>query len=502
MASPADRRSIVFVHPDLGIGGAERLVIDAAVGLQSRGHKVTVLTSYRDTNHCFDEARDGTLDVRVRGDSIFPQSFGGRFMILCAILRQISLVISTGLFSSELKTLAPDVISVDQLSVCVPLFRLIYPSAKVLFYGHHPDSLLVKQDQGWTKQIKNAYRVPFDALEEWSTGCSDSIVVNSKYTRSIYRSTFPWFRIRSLRVIYPCVDTEGSVPNDAPSSLWPGKKVLLSINRFEGKKDLSLAVEAYAGLTAHERSQAKLVIAGGYDSAIHENVGTHRSLQELADSLQLTHATFKPQDTSLTDLSTEDVDVLFLLSVPQELKARLLQSASILVYTPTNEHFGIVPLEAMLARVPVLATNTGGPLETIYDGRTGWLRSPSKTEQWTDVMRKPLIPSSADSLKKMGISGRERVLAEFSETKMTDLFDHEVQRVIQSTEKRPKLMPEWLFALLWILAIAIPAIFVTMKVMWWAIDLDQAKAASDIVKSATDTATSIASSATASQGEL
>lgn len=59
MAAPADKKSIVFVHPDLGIGGAERLVIDAAVGLQSCGHKVTVLTSYRDTNHCFDEARDG-----------------------------------------------------------------------------------------------------------------------------------------------------------------------------------------------------------------------------------------------------------------------------------------------------------------------------------------------------------------------------------------------------------------------------------------------------------
>jgi len=52
-------RNIVFIHPDLGIGGAERLVIDAAVGLQSLGHKVTILTSYRDTNHCFEEARDG-----------------------------------------------------------------------------------------------------------------------------------------------------------------------------------------------------------------------------------------------------------------------------------------------------------------------------------------------------------------------------------------------------------------------------------------------------------
>jgi alpha-1,3/alpha-1,6-mannosyltransferase len=52
-----------------------------------------------------------------------------------------------------------------------------------------------------------------------------------------------------------------------------------------------------------------------------------------------------------------------------------------LIYTPENEHFGIVPLEAMLAGIPVLATNTGGPLETIYDGRIGWLRSPEKITQ-------------------------------------------------------------------------------------------------------------------------
>lgn len=53
------KQRIVFVHPDLGIGGAERLIIDAAVGLQNRGHKVTIFTSHCDPQHCFDEARDG-----------------------------------------------------------------------------------------------------------------------------------------------------------------------------------------------------------------------------------------------------------------------------------------------------------------------------------------------------------------------------------------------------------------------------------------------------------
>lgn len=55
-----DKGSIVFFHPDLGIGGAERLVVDAAVGLQERGHRVVIFTNHCDPKHCFDECRDGT----------------------------------------------------------------------------------------------------------------------------------------------------------------------------------------------------------------------------------------------------------------------------------------------------------------------------------------------------------------------------------------------------------------------------------------------------------
>lgn len=58
-----DQKRVLFIHPDLGIGGAERLVIDAAVGLQSLGHKVLIVTSHFDRAHCFSEARDGALDM-------------------------------------------------------------------------------------------------------------------------------------------------------------------------------------------------------------------------------------------------------------------------------------------------------------------------------------------------------------------------------------------------------------------------------------------------------
>lgn len=52
---------IAIIHPDLGIGGAEKLVVDTALGLQARGHEVELLTSHHDPKHCFEPTRDGEL---------------------------------------------------------------------------------------------------------------------------------------------------------------------------------------------------------------------------------------------------------------------------------------------------------------------------------------------------------------------------------------------------------------------------------------------------------
>jgi alpha-1,3/alpha-1,6-mannosyltransferase len=120
---------------------------------------------------------------------------------------------------------------------------------------------------------------------------------------------------------------------------------------------------------------------------------------------------------------SDDVDVLFLLSVPNALKEMLLKSARLLIYTPSNEHFGIVPLEAMLAGVPVLAANTGGPLETVVDRKTGWLCPPEDTQKWTAVMDEVLHKLSDKDLKAIGSAGKARVKLEFSDVKMAERFD-------------------------------------------------------------------------------
>jgi alpha-1,3/alpha-1,6-mannosyltransferase len=141
----------------------------------------------------------------------------------------------------------------------------------------------------------------------------------------------------------------------------------------------------------------------------------------LAESFHLKTATTK---TIVTALNVPgDVDVLFLLSVPTTLKDMLLKTAKLLIYTPSNEHFGIVPLEAMLAGLPVLAANTGGPLETVVEGKTGWLCPPDDVQKWTAVMDKVLHKMSEKDINTVGKAGTERVKREFSDVKMAERLD-------------------------------------------------------------------------------
>jgi alpha-1,3/alpha-1,6-mannosyltransferase len=338
--------------------------------------------------------------VRVRGNTLVPATLFGRFAILCAILRQLHLVLHIALFTAELSNLRPTAFFVDQLSAAIPLLRFLQPRPRIIFYCHFPDKLLARRGG----LLKALYRAPFDWLESWST-----------------------------------VDITAADATGDAKPLWENTKTLLSINRFEKKKDVGLAVKAFAGLSPSERKNARLIVAGGYDSRVPENLATYTELCQLADSLNLKHATADSADAARR--LSADISVIFLHSVPSDFKALLLSTSRLLVYTPRNEHFGIVPLEAMLAGTPVLAANEGGPTETVISGQTGWLRDVSKVQDWTEVMRIALEDGDGEQrLKEMGKWGRERVVAEFSKEKMAETLESEILTMIKR-QVRPPLTP-------------------------------------------------------------
>ncbi|KAL4930905.1 GDP-Man:Man(1)GlcNAc(2)-PP-dolichol alpha-1,3-mannosyltransferase [Aspergillus undulatus] len=437
---------ITIIHPDLGIGGAERLIIDVALALQNTGHKVSVYTSHCDKSHCFEEARDGTLDVNVRGDRYLPPNLGGRFVVLFAILRQVVL---TGQLLREFAARGSDgeedvdeVFIVDQVPACVPILKVFGDWAlgrgkgksrqRILFYCHFPDQLLARRDEGGLTLLaglKGLYRYPFDAFEGWAISAADRVVANSQFTRGVVQSVFGGGRLGDVKVVYPCVDTEVEGQDRERENkvkegkVWAGKKILLSVNRFERKKDLALAIRAYHGLGEGRRG-VRLVVAGGYDPRITENVQYHAELETLTSSLGLQHATSKTVPSALS--IPDSIDVLFLPSVSSAFRDTLLSQSSLLLYTPVNEHFGIVPIEAMRAGIPVLASNTGGPLETILEGETGWLRDATDVPAWTAVMDKVLYQLSEAERKKISVAAKERVERLFSLRAMGETLESEI----------------------------------------------------------------------------
>ncbi|XP_039288257.1 alpha-1,3/1,6-mannosyltransferase ALG2 [Nilaparvata lugens] len=397
---------VTFLHPDLGIGGAERLVVDAALALHNKGHKVQFLTTHHNSSHCFKETKDGTLPVTVVGDWL-PRSVFGRLYALCAYIRIIYAAFYLVLFSDS----EPDVVFCDQISACIPILHLKFRN--VLFYCHFPDQLLSTPGSF----LKTLYRLPINWVEEFTTGCADKILVNSNFTRGVFKQTFKSLN-QQPDILYPSINTQSfdqdvsyDINNLLTTPIRDDFNVILSINRYERKKNLMLAISSFNKLKNYmsESSYNKtcLIVAGGYDTRVSENIEHFMELKEYARELNLTEK------------------VHFLRSPSDTEKLALLNRCNVLIYTPSNEHFGIVPLEAMYALKPVVAVNSGGPVETISNGENGFLCEPLPDDFATSLAKILEEKSLQDSLGK---AGRERFKKNFS----FEAFSEKLNQVIEN----------------------------------------------------------------------
>uniref|UniRef100_A0A0M3KG51 Alpha-1,3/1,6-mannosyltransferase ALG2 n=1 Tax=Anisakis simplex TaxID=6269 RepID=A0A0M3KG51_ANISI len=235
------------------------------------------------------------------------------------------------------------------------LFRLFgLCQAPLFFYCHFPD-LLLTDHQGFFKRL---YRYVVDRLEGWSIGMADLICVNSNFTKGVVAETFPHLDATKLKVLYPTLNTKffDSAPEteleDVPSS---AKYLFVSINRYERKKNIKLAIDAFA-----------------------DNV-----------------------------------------------KIELLRRSTAVLYTPSNEHFGIVPVEAMYMRSCVIAVNSGGPNESIENGSSGFLVE-SNARAFAEVMAK-LVRGELNR-EEIGEAGRKRVQSLFT----FEHFSRKLETLMQS----------------------------------------------------------------------
>ena len=397
---------IAFLHPDLGIGGAERLVIDAALELRERGHQITIFTTHYDPNRCFEDTKTEHLEIRVV-DSVVPSHVGSRFRAPCSIARTAFAAMVMGMNGSF------DVVFCDLVPHIIPLVRRISKS-RIIYYCHYPDKLLTPEGGRWYR----FYRTPIDLLEESGLRTADLILVNSFFTAAIFGKTFPRLRRAPLAVLHPSVDPSGFRSSGrGMKSEVRGDSVILSLNRYSADKNLGLALEAMGSLREKIPYEAfrrlTLVLAGGYDERLSECRQVVRSLGE------------RTREMGLWD------HVRFLFSVSDEDRRKLLRECLCLVYTSCNEHFGIGIIEAMAAEKPVIAVNRGGPGEIVQDGITGFLCDPEPGAFGNALVQLVEHPGKREW---MGAEGGKRAASKFSRKAFGERLDRMVRTLVGGCE--------------------------------------------------------------------
>jgi alpha-1,3/alpha-1,6-mannosyltransferase len=210
-----------------------------------------------------------------------------------------------------------------------------------------------------------------------------------------------------------------------PYTVFRDRPTLLSFNRFEKKKNVALAIDAFALFkqqltkveTRNSLQNLRLIVGGGYDPRVEENMMTLVSLVDRTKAASLTYTIITPPSSKTTippfNMTHKNPDVLFILNFSTAQRAALLSAPTTLalLYTPANEHFGIVPVEAMSSGLPVLACNSGGPTESVVNdpphARTGWLRAPEPAS-WASALLE-IADLSPD--ERSALAGRARARA-------------------------------------------------------------------------------------------
>lgn len=127
-------------------------------------------------------------------------------------------------------------------------------------------------------------------------------------------------------------------------------------------------------------------------------------------------------------LAAETGNVIVAKSVSEAELIDFYSKSTAVLYTPSNEDYGLVPLEAMASGKPIIAVNEGGPTETIIDGETGFLTN-SKEEM---ASKMALVAGNADMAERMGRNGIERVKKHYSWERFFKLFEAGLKKVRDS----------------------------------------------------------------------
>ena len=200
-------------------------------------------------------------------------------------------------------------------------------------------------------------------------------------------------------MVIPCgtnIDCFGSIDKEtgrAQLGIEPETKLVMYAGRFDERKGIETLVRAVASDRVKRHENLKLMIVGG--STPGEKDGIER--ERIGDLVK--------------ELKIEDITE-FTGRVGHEDLAAYYAAADLCVVPSHYEPFGLVAIEAMASRTPVVASRVGGLKFSVADGETGLLAPPQNEMAFAEAIDS--ILSNAQWREELGNNARERVEAKFS----------------------------------------------------------------------------------------
>ena len=260
---------------------------------------------------------------------------------------------------------------------------------KIVTTLHGTDITLVGADESFHRVTRFAIQV------------SDGVTAVSQYLR---RRTIEEFSVsRPVEVIYNFIDTSRgeAMEEDCARSTWApnGEKILMHASNFRPVKRVSDVIRIFD--LVHREIPSKLLLVGEGPERLF--------VQQLVKELGLRdHVRFLGEQNYLESL---------------------LRCTDLVLLPSEQESFGLVALEAMSCRVPVIGTAVGGLPEVVSSGETGFLLPVGEVRAMADAAIELL--ADPDRLAQFGARAQSRARERFGSETIVPQYEALYQSLLE-----------------------------------------------------------------------
>lgn len=200
----------------------------------------------------------------------------------------------------------------------------------------------------------------------------------------------------------------------------PDEKLVLYVGRFDPRKGIETLVRAIGRSQLRDSGKLKLMIGGGSRPGQSDGFERER-IGRIVSELGLEAMTLFPGRLSPVDLPT------------------YYAAADLCVVPSHYEPFGLVAVEAMACRIPVIASDVGGLQFTVRSEETGLLVPPKDEVAFADAIDRILLNPVWQ--QQLGLAARKHIEEKFSwDGVATQLGDLYMELMEKSTEKDATLV--------------------------------------------------------------